>query len=123
MGRGLSELQKRILAAAADDEGIAPWQACRIAFELLPKHKKLMKEASSARPQSEWGYLRRWHQKRLLTLSEKRNASVAASASRALARLCRRGLLEWNSGHAAPRKIRTFRYHASYSLTDKGRLT
>jgi len=131
MGRGLSELQKRILDEVDREGCIESREAQGVAFELLPKRKQRMKKTSSAKPRCEWGRRRPWwaRDKRIFTPSEKRDASVAASASRALKRLCKRGLLEWicmgwvqvsecevdSEGLAL---IPPF-----YMLTDKGRLT
>jgi hypothetical protein len=96
VGRGLSNLQKAILKEAERNGCIEAFEAQRIVFDLLPKRKQKIPSTSSARPKHVW-FLRL---RRILTPSEKRDASVAASASRSLARLCKRGLLT----HSAKRK-------------------
>jgi hypothetical protein len=129
VGRGLSDLQKKILAIVDHDGCIESWEAQSITFEFLPKRKQRMKETSSAKPRSEWGKRNRLGIKRLFTPSEKRDASVAASASRALTRLCKRGLLEQVfMGHiqvsdSAVHSERWLRIPPFYTLTDQGRLS
>jgi len=120
MGRGLSELQKQILAVVVEDGCIESRKARSIAFDLLPDRKKRMRQTSSA--------MRKWSRrnpKRVFTASERRDACVAVSASRALARLCRRGLLVWFCmGHVRVQGADVYSYVPPfYALTEQGRLT
>jgi hypothetical protein len=104
---------------------IEAFEAQRIVFDLLPKRKQRIPTTSSARPKHVW-FLRL---RRILTPSEKRDASVAASASRSLARLCKRGFLTcvcWGNIRVSDSEVRSEKWEyirPFYMLTDKGRLT
>ncbi len=106
MGRGLSKLQKEILSYAKQNGGVRAPDAIGILFRLLPKEKREMKETSSVH-QHCGNRCRRHRGRRTLTPSEKRDAAVAASASRALTRLLKRGLLVWIPGRLINNGSRT----------------
>jgi hypothetical protein len=103
VSRGLSELQKRILKYAVTEGSISNYEARQILFDMLPANKQQIRSKSSARPHSgglpNYGPNHPYSQRkyagpRQWTLSERRDNAVAASASRAVTRLVRRGLLE-----------------------------
>jgi hypothetical protein len=90
MGRGLSELQRKILAEA-DAQGCIDSSTAVIIAQNMDGREALQ-ESSSARPHNERGSFY-WKRKRVFTPYEKRQQCHAVSASRALTRLCQRGLL------------------------------
>jgi hypothetical protein len=90
MGRGLSELQRKIISKADASGCIESVEAFCIVRDM--DGREPLQESSSARPHNERDSSH-WKRKRVFTPYEKRHQCHAVSASRALTRLCQRGLL------------------------------
>jgi hypothetical protein len=126
MGRGLSELQRKIISKTDASGCIESVEAFCIVRDM--DGPEALERTSSVRPHNQRSSFY-WSWKRVFTAYEKRQQCYAVSASRALTRLCQRGLLRLvfigrvQVSDSTAYSERWSHVDPFYVLTDAGKLT